>query len=69
LEYLEDDEAGKCRGEEVALGKTILLDEKVEGANGLVEEALVWGFIHEVKVVDQAVEDGFGFNFVAGSFS
>jgi hypothetical protein len=52
---LEDDQAGKGGGEGVPLGEAIFLDEMVQGAIRAVEEAFVGFFIHEIKIVDEAV--------------
>jgi hypothetical protein len=66
---LEDDQAGESGGEGIALGKTILLDEKVQCAVWSVEKTLVRGFIHKVEIMDQALKGGFRFNFSSGCFS
>jgi hypothetical protein len=68
-EYLEDDEAGECGRERVALGKAIFLDEEVEGAVWAVKEAFVWSFIHEIEVMEETMQRRFRFDFVSGSLA
>jgi hypothetical protein len=64
--YLEDDETSKCWGKEVALGIIVFLDKRVEGSVGMMEKTLVGCFIHQIKVMDEATERGFRFDFVKG---
>jgi hypothetical protein len=56
-----NDEAGKSRGERVALGESVFLEEEVEGAVRAVEIATVRVGIHEVEVMKKGMEAGLGF--------
>jgi hypothetical protein len=66
---LVNDQASKGWGEGVTMWKAVLLGKGIKGAVRSMNETKIAVFVHKVKIVDQSVEAGVGFNNIQSFFS